>query len=46
MTAILRRSVPASFGTRAKPLRVNNGNRVMIVGEDNGEILGRGHAGF
>jgi hypothetical protein len=38
--------VPSSFGSRSKPLRVNNGNRVMIVGEDNGEILGRGHAGF
>lgn len=38
--------VPATFGARPKSLRVNNGNRVMIVGKDSGEVLGEGHAGF
>jgi hypothetical protein len=37
---------PGSFSMRSKPLRITNGNRIMVVGEDSGEVLGRGHAGF
>ena len=38
--------VPTAFGMRPKSLRLNNGNKVMIVGKDTGEVLGEGHAGF
>ncbi len=38
--------VPSSFGMRPKSMRVNNGNKIMIVGRDTGEVLGEGHAGF
>ena len=37
---------PASFGVRSRPLRLNSGNRVMIVGRDNGEVMAEGHAAF
>lgn len=41
-------SVPQmdAFRTRPKPVRLNNGNRVMIVGHDTGEVMAEGHAAF
>jgi hypothetical protein len=37
---------PNAVATRRKPVRIANGNRLMIVGRDTGEILGEGHAAF
>jgi hypothetical protein len=37
---------PSSLASRRKPVRISNGNRLMIVGRDTGEIMGEGHAAF
>lgn len=38
--------VPNALVGRRKPVKIANGNRMMIVGRDTGEILGEGHAAF
>jgi hypothetical protein len=37
---------PNAIASKRKPFKVANGNRVMIVGRDSGEVLGDGHAAF
>jgi hypothetical protein len=37
---------PNALSSKRKPFKVANGNRVMIVGRDTGEVLGDGHAAF
>jgi hypothetical protein len=39
-------SVAAGVPTRKRPVKVTNGNKVMIVGKATGELLGEGHAAF
>ena len=37
---------PNAIASKRKPFKVANGNRVMIVGRDTGEVMGDGHAAF
>jgi len=37
---------PSAVATRRKPIKIANGNHLMIVGRDTGEVLGEGHAAF
>jgi hypothetical protein len=39
-------STPSALSSRRKPVKIANGNRMMIVGRDTGEIMGEGHAAF
>src|ERR1700679_3556470 len=37
---------PSTVATRRRPVKIANGNRVMFVGRDTGEVMGDGHAAF